>query len=624
MPRRIGPLMQPRVSSVALGTMFAISFCGFLFSGPVRAEPSPAATVSADGPVILPLPQADGEIWIEIGNIDVTEFAGITADALVIDGFAPLPPGPHIVTIYLATGSGYEVLSEYEFVVKSALDFSNTGAVEISADNSDGPDAEVMDIYGTAEVRSADGSARAELSYLGSSGEANRINGNAFDIGDYLIELRQTGRFGDTTQRLGHHQLSPGALLVDDRERRGLSFGYASPAGRFGIAAFAARATDALGTEDFLGLDDPDDRIEGLSLSWRPAGTGDLSVSLAGYRGRGVTYFSPDVGDGRGLSLAVDGSGLEGRLRYGLSLARGGWDDDGDLPVFDDIWGNAARGHVAFDLQPDPSGAQLSLGANFALVDYYYYSHANADEATGIERYEVSLDRAGDSFAQRLRFATQTDAREAPDIVPRNRVNEIEFEGLWIPPDLPGGMELSFGLSRTWQDRLETPEFAPPARDYAATTGFVGIAGAGEVTSWSARLSLIDEDDRTPDDLDEHRGVLDLGLTHALAPNLVADASASLTGVRGAAGDWQNADLTLGMTWDVDPGKWALGLEAAATRTNEPQVDDGSSFLMQATYRLTDRSDVVLSASRSIGSYADEDDTTFGFLLRLSLDAPRE
>lgn len=582
--------------------------------------------VSAQGPILIPTPAAQGEIWIEIGAIDVTAFAQPDRDKIRLSGFAPLAGGQHIVTIHMLRDESYERLAEFSITVAVRAEISHTGALTVTATNHSDAERVTGDVAGLLTAQSGDGTVTGGGTFLGSTDPEAQANGQPLEMQDYLLTFHRPMRGGRTMARLGHHAVSPGTLLIDDRERRGVSLGFASDYERFSFDAFTMRASDVVGTDDILGLNDRDDRISGLQMAWVPSAQFDLRFALEAYEGRGATYFADGIGNGRGLALSVDGSARSGALRYGVTAARTGWDDDAEEQTFSTLNGNAYAGYLEYDLDTSEDGARVSLGAEFALVDYYYFGLGNPSAATGIERYALSLERSKAQNWQRVALSMQTDARAAPEIVPRNRVWEARFDGQWSPPDPDGALSLSYGLAYLRQDRIRTPDAAPPAQDYAAMTAYVGLSGGRAATSWAGQLSVIDEDDRTDANADRTSIVLDLGVSHAFLPAVSADAAMSLTHVhQTSASDWDTVDVSLGLGWELIPNLWTAAVEIDATFTEEPLVDDGAELVLTSTHRLTDRIDLELAAAREIGSFtaSGQDRTTVAIIFRLALDAPR-
>lgn len=582
--------------------------------------------VPAQGPILIPTPAVEGEIWIEIGTIDVTAFAQPEGETIRLSGFAPLPGGPHNVTVHMLRGAHDARLAEYRVTVAARAEIRHTGALTVTATNHSDAERVTGDVAGLVSARSGGGTVTGGGTFLGSTDPEAQPNGRPLEMQDYLITLQRPMGGGRTMAHLGHHAVSPGTLLIDDRARRGLSLGFASDDQRASLTAFAMRASDIVGAEDILGLNDRDDRITGLRMGWAPSAQVDLRFALEAYQGRGATYFADGIGDGRGVALSADGSARSGALRYGLAAARTGWDDDAEAQTFSTLNGNAFSGYLEYDLDTTEDGARVSLGAEFALVDYYYFGLGNPSAATGVERYALSLDRSKAQNWQRVALSVQTDARAAPGIVPQNRVWEASLDGQWNPPDRDGALSLTYGLAYLRQDRIRTPDAAPPAQDYAAMTAYVGLAGWRAATSWAGQLSVIDENDRTDADADRTSVVLDLGVSHAFSPAVAADAALSLTHTRQTGGsEWDQMDVSLGLGWELIPSLWTAAVEVDATFTDEPLVEDGAALVLTSTHRLTDRLDLELAAAHETGGFtaSGQDRTTAAIVFRLALDAPR-
>ena len=142
----------------------------------------------------------------------------------------------------------------------------------------------------------------AQGDYLAASKRAARLTHNAIDIGQYAVGLSHSGNYGTAEARLGQQAFAGDDLLISQFNRRGASLGLRSGDSRFGAMAFAARVNDSIGADNFTGLNDSDDRVDGAVADYALLTGDDASLSLvaSGYEGRGTGFGDTGIGDGHG------------------------------------------------------------------------------------------------------------------------------------------------------------------------------------------------------------------------------------------------------------------------------------------------------------------------------------
>lgn len=147
-------------------------------------------------PIVLPLDVStiDGEVWIEIDAVDVTEFATVSEGRLVLDPSLPFEGSEHEIVVYLRDGDGPVVLARYGFAT-SAGQAGWTSSINALHE--------------------------AGASYLATSAETEQIDGNPVDIGDNFVRLQRRGDTIDLAGRIGTQTLSRDRALFSDVTRRG-------------------------------------------------------------------------------------------------------------------------------------------------------------------------------------------------------------------------------------------------------------------------------------------------------------------------------------------------------------------------------------------------------------------
>jgi hypothetical protein len=297
-----------------------------LFGAAGRADGS-LGQIETGQPITLPLDlgSIDGEVWIEIDTVDVTEFAAVSDGRLVLDPPLAFDGTEHEIVVYLWAGGAHTVLARYTFSTPAggAAWTTSVNALHEAGHrrlNGDGTSYAVSS--GELGLESADGTVAAGVSYLATSRGPEQIDGNALDIGEYFVRLQRPGSAIDLAARIGTQTLSHDRALISDVTRRGLSIGLARPDQRLAFGAFALRSEDRPGIDNPFGVDDARDRFHGGHVALRPLAGSDLRLSVQAYEGRATPYGGLVTGAGDGVSVALDGTARDGRLRYDLAFGR--------------------------------------------------------------------------------------------------------------------------------------------------------------------------------------------------------------------------------------------------------------------------------------------------------------
>ncbi len=619
--------MIARTCGVIRPLAFSTLLMGFATHVLAQDQIVDLGTLSSGQSLVLPLDisQLSGEAAIEVDGIDVTDFVTIQDDQLVLTGDLDLVGEVHTLTVYLLEQQGYRAIAIYQFSSQSSaskLTFSFEASHEAGLREVNGDQQDHASSSGTLTVQNEDATIQGRLSYLATSREDEQINGNEFDIADYFLEIHKNGGVLDFTARVGHQTLSYDPALIGDISRRGVSFQLARPDDRFSVGVFAVRSADFLGHDNFTGLEDDDDRIHGFQITARPFANNDLRFSLQGYEGKGSPFGGNVVGTGSGLSVALDGTLSQGRLRYGAVWAESEWDEDGDGGLPQET-AEAILSYVDYDLLGADGGERsLTVGLAYEIVDYGFYSLANPGLAVGAETWRVTADYNASRFGLSLYAETQkTNVGGSPDW-PTDRVSQIALDGRY---DLQGeglwqDMTLRFGSTVNWQDRLHTPNLAPDPEDFTTQTLYLGIDKYTESFSWSADYSLIDDNDRSVLDADSISHALALSFNYTPNDRFYLNGSGTWTWVDEGANNWLRQEATLGMTYAIKPDKLTLAMDAGITRTDEPFALEGEFISAELAWRLHPSAELVLSAAHLNGPYAGESgedhDTIYGLLLR--------
>lgn len=614
-------------SSTQVAVVGLLVCCSVFSGGAARAQS--LGNLAEGEALVLPVEAGvlSSEIAVEIDGIDMTDFVTVMDGQLMLSGGLPLGPGAHEVLVYRLTDDGYEVIASFDFSTSGggggAVSVSATAQHEVGVRSVNGDVEGVGESSGQIEVTTVDNRLTVTANYLATSVEENQINGNAVDLGEYFIEMRQSGALFDITARLGHQMLSYDAALVGDITRRGLSVMVATPDERFSAGLFGTRVADLLGADNLTGLERGEDRMFGGQLAWRPFAQSDMRLKFQAYEGEGAPDFGLTPGIGKGASVALDGSLAAGRLRYGLTLGATEWDEDGDGAVYDPVAGTAVLAHLGYDLIGADGGPRsLTLGFDYEIVEADYFSLANPDLPVAREDYRVTADYAAERLSLSFVAETQRTNVDGPDTLETDRITRIALDGGY---DLRAAgwlsdAHLTFGAELLRQDRLETPPMAIDPQDFTGTTLYAGLERYGDVSSWGVQYLLLDQNDRSALDQDYISHTLSAWAEHPLSDAASLSLSGSATYVDDGALTWWDNELVLGLSYDLVPGEWSLTAEAGMTEYGLG-LDRGSYVSAELSWSFAPSADLVFSAGYYDGLYAGESGAGHDAIVALMLRA---
>lgn len=617
---------------------FAFAALRCLAAGLLMASAAAAQDLGQIEPgqqIVLPLDMSgvSGEIWIEVDSVDVTEFATLSDDQLVLAPALPFEGNEHRIVVYLWLPDGYEVFAEFRFSSPGGAagwTLSGDAVHEAGIRAVNGDTDGFATSSGEVSASNTAGTVEARASYLATSRGADQINGNPLDLGDYFVQVRQPGALLDFSARLGTQTLDYDRALIGDVSRRGVGFSIGRPDQRLELGFFALRSDDRPGSDNVLGVGDGDDRFHGGRVALRPLANFDLRLSLQAYDGRATPDGGLVTGAGDGLSFAVDGTGLGGRLRYDAALGRTDWDEDAGGGLFASVEADAMLASVAYDVPGlDEAGRSLSLGLGYERVDQFYFSLANPGLPTGAETVRATADYTAERLALFLQADTQKTAIGGLPTWQTDRISQASLDGTWNLQStgwLADG-RLRFGGGGITQSRLDTPNQAPPPENFTTLNGYLGIEVFRQDASWSVQYALLDTDDRSGQALDSQSHTLDAWLDMAATERLKLTARGNFVYADETPGDWSRGELALGSRYELVPERWALGADAGLTTTDQPGLTDGYFAAADLSWRFSKAADLVLSAAYRRGSYAGESgnnsDAIFGLLIRASTQVLR-
>ena len=599
----------------------------FFAAWPVKGQELGSFSVGQQ--LVLPLDISDleGEIAIEIDTVDVTDFAAIVGDRLVVDLGPAIQEGGHMVTVYLFQGASYEIIAIYSFAVSASGAGSARLGLEASHDaeyrNVNGENEAQATSSGQATFESGDSQLTGHVGYIATTVEGQTVNGRHVDITEYALQFQKVLSGGGTiTSILGHQTLSFDPILVNALNRRGFGLSLVDGNDRLQADLFAFSAQDLVGSDNLSGLSWDQERIFGGRIAFRPVRSDDLRVTLQAYNGEGTPFGALISGAGRGYSLGFEDSAREGRLRYGAHFGEARWDEDAGGPI-PEIEAHATQAFLSYDLPraPDALG-QVTLGLTYDAVEFDFESLANPALAPGDQALAFTADYSGEKLFLSLVSELRETNYGGPDTLPTDRVRLIQMSGSYmLDPGKADSRSLSFGAFAETQNREITPPAAIAQQDYDDYGFNIGFDQSIGTSYYSVGYTYTRSDDHSAADLDEDRHRADFSLGNDLTDDLSVTASINSEFVDTTAGDWWTHDGSILLNYQTS-GSWALSLELAATQTSNPFASDGSFAMLQASRPIGNGAEIVLFGSWGDGPYATEsggtEDAIFGVQLRAS------
>lgn len=589
--------------------------------------------VDAGSALVLPFDASNvsGVIAVEIDGVDVTEFVRVENGQVIIAPGAPLAAGNHQATVYILSGNSYSVAGSYSFQTATNSGDAGTSASlvathEVGVRSVNDQSEAFANSAGEARLETLDKSVTVWANYLATSREADQIEGKPLNIGEYLIELRQSGKHLDLTGRIGHQTLSYDTVLVNNITRRGLSLEATRPGERFELGLFGLKTTEILGAENILGLSDEDDRMFGGRLAFRPFYNSDIRFAVQSYEGEGAPKLGVLPGLGSGTSVSIDGTAIDGRLRYGAAYARVKWDEDGLNGALPEEEADALLANLDYDVLTGENGRYLTLGIGYERVDDNYYSLANPGLpiGTGKDKIQITADYTTDRLTL---FASADTARTTYRFYnpsPVDRVSRVALDGTYLlaNPGFLADASLRFGGAYDQQKRLETPPLAPEPEDWDGITFYVGLDKNNDLGGWGVDYTYLREDNKSQPSLDRESHAVSGWFDQSINDRLNLNIRSTLTQFETpATGTYWRREGTLGLGYEIDPARWNLALDMGLTDTEEPGVESGSYVSGVLTWSFNPSADLVFNAGYYKGSYAvesgEDHDAVLGVRLRV-------
>lgn len=609
-----------------------VAFIGAALIGSPAAHAEDLGQIPTGETLVLPFDASavSDVIAVEIDGVDVTEFVRVENGKISISPGAPLAAGSHTVIIYILAGNTYSVAGEYNFQTQTSVGDSGPSVSvvathEIGTRSTNGNREYFANSAGEARLETLDKSVTVRLNYLATTREGDQIDGRPFNLGEYLIELRQNGSELDLSAKIGHQTLSYDTVLINNTTRRGISLEASRPNDRVQVGLFALKTSEVLGADNILGIEEDGDRMVGGRFAFKPFFGSDLRVSVQSYEGEGVPKLGSLPGIGSGTSVSLDGTAVDGRLRYAAAYAHTKWDEDGPL-FLDREEGDAVLASLDYDVLTGENGRNLTFGIRYERVDESYFSLANIGLpiGTGKDKIQITADYATERLTLFTSFDTARTTYRNYIVSPVDRISRVALDGTYalMGPGWLSDTTLRFGGAYDWQKRQFTPAFAPPAQDWEGTTLYLGLEKNTDLGGWGIDYTYIDENNVSNPDLDRRSNSISGWIDRSINERLNIALNSTLTQFETPfPGTYWRREGALALGYEIDPARLNLALDVGLIDTEEPGAENGSYVTGTLTWSVHPSADLVFNAGYYDGSYATKSsgdhDAVVGMRLRI-------
>lgn len=354
-------------------------------------------------------------LGVELDGTDITAMLQMDGDDFVYTPAQQLSEGSHIVRL-VVLGDGTDK-GQWTFAIGDApqaaevpeetqmaqmenwlrggsvnLDTLTEASNRIADHNldNDAPNHGIIsgagDLNANAEGVNWDVSTRAN--YLVQTDKTLSLTGNTMDLGEYEMTANMNGDVVKGGMTLGHHDIGVESKIFSGFYRRGASARLGTTDDRVMAQGFAFRPESMTGGRNFTGLNDNQDRLEGMTATVKPFSNDMDALAVTGiyYDGRGDDGGTGFAGEnitstGSGWGTIIEKSFGQQRMKLRGEYALGVYDEDGSGISATEDAGEALAFSAEFrpfkDLVLRGTSADFVVGASYERIDTYFESLAN-------------------------------------------------------------------------------------------------------------------------------------------------------------------------------------------------------------------------------------------------------
>ena len=368
---------------------------------------------------------------LELDNIDVSSLVTIDADSVIYNPPSALTPGMHQMRLveYALNGDIVE-LGNWRFEVRQSAAFqSQQLQVSASLNNS----LLVANDYSPQDrdIDSPVSNGAAEMTYLA----RNESNGVYFrgslihdqiaentpsrkklDLGDFVLQMDLNQR---TRLNAGHHQIDYGSLIYRDFNRRGVSGSVAVPELNASVQLFSARNGDLSGFSGGLGVNDADNRSDGIVVKFQPFSHNPQMLTIStGYLSGAQNSMDDSQGylfeesSGSARSIAFDSLLVDQRLRLYLEAAQSQFDFDGEQASAGSLKDSAYQFVTQYSGLPFGNGIepwQWSVALEKLIVEPNFHVLTNQQLSADVDYRNLSANISKGAWSSQLFYKMESD-----------------------------------------------------------------------------------------------------------------------------------------------------------------------------------------------------------------------
>lgn len=501
-------------------------------------------------------------LGVELDGIDITSVTSFENQGFVYTPVEPLRNGEHIVRLVVLNGDGsITEKSSWSFFVEAtensldSVDQKKIAKAEawlksasFKADTlteysnrikqhniGNAPDNSIISGGGNVQgdVYGENWSVNAQGNYLVQTDKDLALTGKTVDIGEYRILANYSGDSISTGLTLGHHDIGLNSLLFSPQQRRGVSAGISDKQNRISTTIFAFNPATQVGAEDFTGLSDSNNRLDGATATIKPFSADSDALEITGmyYDGEGYTGGigiggEEEAATGSGYGFIVKKSLLEGKVDLRGEYNRSHYDIDGDLGELPEDKSDAFS--LLIEARPFDNQTLLDnyldvvIGTKYERIDTFFDSLANQGIAADRDAVTVYSNIYWGSLSTSLQFNHETNNVDDLEALPTNRLRNFIWNSNYAFDTQTGARSwlgtpyLHFSGLVSKLDRKDTPDgYLGDRTDSKSNSVTLGGGSSYDQWYWAAShtYASLDDDANTTSDTANNFTSLSAGWT---------------------------------------------------------------------------------------------------------------